>query len=212
MIPVFIGFYNIANLITLFGVVSSVAACFNAMTGNIKMAIVMFLLAGLCDMFDGRVARSMRMRNRREKIFGVQIDTVCDMVSFGLTPVVIGYALGMRGVADILVFMMFAVCGGIRLAYFNTLAIDNPQLKMDYFVGVPIPFVCYVLPFLVLLMCFVPFSVMRIVFPICYFLIAVGYILCIRIPKISLRAGLITVAVEAACVIGLFLAGDIILA
>ena len=55
----FIGYYNIANLVTLLGLVSSVLACFNAMNGNIKMGVVMFLLAGLCDMFDGRIARSM---------------------------------------------------------------------------------------------------------------------------------------------------------
>ena len=147
----------------------------------------------------------------REKLFGVQIDTVCDMVSFGLTPVIIGYALGMRGVFDILVFLFFAVCGGVRLAYFNTQAIARPDLKMDHFTGVPIPFICYVLPFLVLLMCFVPFSVMRVVLPIAYLLIAVGYILKVRIAKMSLRTGLIMVAVEAACVLGLFLAGDILM-
>ena len=162
----FIGYYNIANLVTLLGLVSSVLACFNAMNGNIKMGVVMFLLAGLCDMFDGRIARSMKMRSGREKLFGVQIDTVCDMVSFGLTPVIIGYALGMRGVFDILVFLFFAVCGGVRLAYFNTQAIARPDLKMDHFTGVPIPFICYVLPFLVLLMCFVPFSVRRVILPI----------------------------------------------
>ena len=195
----FIGYYNIANLVTLLGLVSSVLACFNAMNGNIKMGVVMFLLAGLCDMFDGRIARSMKMRSGREKLFGVQIDTVCDMVSFGLTPVIIGYALGMRGVFDILVFLFFAVCGGVRLAYFNTQAIARPDLKMDHFTGVPIPFICYVLPFLVLLMCFV------------YLLIAVGYILKVRIAKMSLRTGLIMVAVEAACVLGLFLAGDILM-
>ena len=166
----FIGYYNIANLVTLLGLVSSVLACFNAMNGNIKMGVVMFLLAGLCDMFDGRIARSMKMRSGREKLFGVQIDTVCDMVSFGLTPVIIGYALGMRGVFDILVF------------------------------------------FLVLLMCFVPFSVMRVILPIAYLLIAVGYILKVRIAKMSLRTGLIMVAVEAACVLGLFLAGNVITA
>ena len=136
----FIGYYNIANLVTLLGLVSSVLACFNAMNGNIKMGVVMFLLAGLCDMFDGRIARSMKMRSGREKLFGVQIDTVCDMVSFGLTPVIIGYALGMRGVFDILVFLFFAICGGVRLAYFNTQAIARPDLKMDHFTGVPIPF------------------------------------------------------------------------
>lgn len=151
------------------------------------------------------------MRSGREKLFGVQIDTVCDMVSFGVTPVIIGYALGMRGVFDILVFLLFAVCGGVRLAYFNTQAIARPDLKMDHFTGVPIPFICYVLPFLVLLMCFVPFSVMRVVLPIAYLLIAFGYILKIRIAKMSLRTGLIMVAVEAACVLGLFLAGDILL-
>lgn len=152
------------------------------------------------------------MRSGREKLFGVQIDTVCDMVSFGLTPVIIGYALGMRGVFDILVFLFFAVCGGVRLAYFNTQAIARPDLKMDHFTGVPIPFICYVLPFLVLLMCFVPFSVMRVILPIAYLLIAVGYILKVRIAKMSLRTGLIMVAVEAACVLGLFLAGNVITA
>ena len=63
-----------------------------------------------------------------------------------------------------------------------------------------------------LLMCFVPFSVMRVILPIAYLLIAVGYILKVRIAKMSLRTGLIMVAVEAACVLGLFLAGNVITA
>ena len=80
----FIGYYNLANTVTLLGLSSAVMAVFCASQGFYKLAVVMFLFAGLCDMFDGRIARRAASgKQQRERIFGIQIDSLADVVSFG---------------------------------------------------------------------------------------------------------------------------------
>ena len=115
----FIGYYNIANLVTLLGLVSSVLACFNAMNGNIKMGVVMFLLAGLCDMFDGKVACTKKNRSEDEKSFGIQIDSLSDVVAFGVLPAVILLNLCAKSWYAWVIAALYVLAGLIRLAYFN---------------------------------------------------------------------------------------------
>ena len=97
----FIGYYNLANFITLTGMASSVVACLLAISGNIQVAVMLLMLSGVCDCFDGPVARMDKDRSPAEKVFGVQIDTVSDMVSFGVTPAVILFSLGRNRILPI---------------------------------------------------------------------------------------------------------------
>ena len=71
----FIGYYNLANLITLTGLASSVAAICFAGAGHFEAAVIAMLIAGVSDMFDGRVARHADREDRKAKMFGIQIDT-----------------------------------------------------------------------------------------------------------------------------------------
>ena len=61
------------------------------------MAVLCLALSGLCDMFDGKIARRKIDRTDDEKCFGIQIDSLCDMVCFGAFPILLAYSLGMRG-------------------------------------------------------------------------------------------------------------------
>ena len=112
-----IGYYNIANFITLTGMSSALCACYLAFMGHYKAAIVVYMLAGLCDLFDGRVARATDNGDMKRRTFGVQIDTVSDVISFGVAPGVLAYAMGFRDVADVVIYIIFACLGAIRLAY-----------------------------------------------------------------------------------------------
>ena len=89
----FIGFYSIANAVTLFGLISSVLSCFLAASGpeNIKFAVLMLFLAMICDMFDGKIARSTPNRGEKQQFYGVQLDSLCDVISFGVTPCFIAF-------------------------------------------------------------------------------------------------------------------------
>ncbi len=98
-------------------------------------AIAVFF-AGFFDMFDGRVARLTKTQSE----FGMEFDSLADVISFGVAPAVIVYrwALWPIGPLGILAVTCFTACGAIRLARFNVLA-RRPLTSSDYFVGLPIP-------------------------------------------------------------------------
>ena len=206
----FIGIYSIANFITLMGLTSSVVACFLAGIGSFKFALFMLFLACLCDTFDGRVARSNLNRTEKQKFYGIQLDSLCDLVSFGVTPCFIAFSFGFRGVLDIIIYCLFIVCGAIRLAYFNTLAnapSANPK-KNKGFRGLPIPMSCPLMTLLFMLTLFTPANVSVWFFRIGMLTLAIGYILNIKIKKPSLKRTAIFTAVQVVLLLIILIAGD----
>jgi CDP-diacylglycerol--serine O-phosphatidyltransferase len=88
---------------------------------------------------DGYVARLDRSRKSR---LGADLDSLADVISFGVAPAVIGYTLGLQGGWDMLVLVYFVVCGVSRLARFNVTSeelADETTGKVKYFEGTPIP-------------------------------------------------------------------------
>lgn len=202
----FIGVYNLANFVTLLGLASSVVACVFARTGHIEIAVCMFLLSGLCDMFDGRIARGAGSRTRKEKVYGIQIDTVCDMVSFGVTPAVIVYCCGFGRWYDVVVYIIYSVCAAIRLAYFNTQAIEEtPDLNMKAFTGVPVPFSCAALPVLMIVRKLVKsLPVVNLIFDVVMLAVGCAFILNVKIKKLNIAQSVVLMVFELACVILMF--------
>ena len=146
-----IGFYNYSVIVTYLGVISSMIGISLACNGIFDGAILCLALAGACDTFDGKIARAMKNRTHEMEIFGVQIDSLCDMVCFGVTPAVICYQMGLKSVAGICCEIFFVLCGVIRLAYFNMLE----ELKHSkpasadekkYYHGLPITSITIILP------------------------------------------------------------------
>ena len=116
-----IGVYNYSVILTYLGVGLSLFGITQALSGNFDIAILCLALAGACDTFDGKVARSMKNRTEEQIIFGIQIDSLCDAICFGVTPAIIAYSLGLNSTFGIIVEIVFVLCGVIRLAYFNVL-------------------------------------------------------------------------------------------
>jgi CDP-diacylglycerol--serine O-phosphatidyltransferase len=90
-------------------------------------------------MLDGYVARLDR---RRQSRLGADLDSLADIISFGVAPAVLGFTLGLRGGWDMLILTYFVVCGVSRLARFNVTAdalADERTGKVKYFEGTPIP-------------------------------------------------------------------------
>lgn len=145
-----IGFYNYSVIVTYIGVALSVYAMTLAHTGDFKYAILCLALAGACDTFDGKIARSMKNRTREMEIFGIQIDSLCDMVCFGVTPVIISYHMGLNKPWGIAIEVLFVLCGVIRLAYFNVLEElkhTNPEAaKTKGYRGLPITSITIIYP------------------------------------------------------------------
>ena len=103
------------------------------------MAFLLLPLALVCDVLDGYVARR---NTRRQSLLGADLDSLADVISFGVAPAVMGFTLGLRGGWDVLVLTYFVVCGVSRLARFNVTAAalaDADTGKVKYFEGTPIP-------------------------------------------------------------------------
>jgi CDP-diacylglycerol--serine O-phosphatidyltransferase len=106
---------------------------------RIWIALVLLPLAFLFDALDGYVARLDR---RRPSLLGADLDSLADVISFGVAPAVLGYTLGLRGGWDMVCLVYFVVCGVSRLARFNVTAsalTDSGTGKVKYFEGTPIP-------------------------------------------------------------------------
>jgi CDP-diacylglycerol---serine O-phosphatidyltransferase len=102
-------------------------------------AFLLLPLALVCDVLDGYVARLDRSR---QSVLGGDLDSLADVISFGVAPAVLGFTLGLRGGWDMLILTYFVVCGVSRLARFNVTATalaDATTGKVKYFEGTPIP-------------------------------------------------------------------------
>jgi CDP-diacylglycerol--serine O-phosphatidyltransferase len=103
------------------------------------IAFFLLPLALLCDVLDGYVAR---MNRSRQSVLGADLDSLADVISFGVAPAVLGFTLGLQGGWDMLLLTYFVVCGVSRLARFNVTAsalADSETGKVKYFEGTPIP-------------------------------------------------------------------------
>ncbi len=150
-----IGYYNYTVILTYMSLVSSVLGMFFAMgiKGDIhpEYAIICLMISGLCDMFDGKVARTKKNRSENEKKFGIQIDSLCDAVCFGVLPSIIGYSVGMNSWCDVPVLVMFPLCAVIRLAYFNVVEEERQKQTSEVrktYEGLPVTSVALIIPLL----------------------------------------------------------------
>ena len=111
-------------------------------TGTPRFLWTAFILlpsALVLDVLDGYVAR---LNKQRQSVLGADLDSLADVISFGVAPAVLGFTLGLRGGWDMLILTYFVVCGVSRLARFNATAAelaDETTGKVKYFEGTPIP-------------------------------------------------------------------------
>lgn len=197
-----IGYYNLANFVTLSGLACALLACFMITSGNMFLAMLCLSLAALCDAMDGRIARATPSVSKKGRFYGVQLDSLCDMVSFGAVPCFVAYQMGYNGTIDILLYMLFVICGAIRLANFNTdAASEGEPVRVKYFTGIPIPFSAVLFPLLAIIHMLA--GHLFILFRLVFLLVGVGYILRIRVPKPSGLAQVIMGGYLLACLVAI---------
>ena len=150
-----IGFYSYTVVLTYLGLASAAMGMILTFQGFAKYALFCLAFSGLCDMFDGKVARLKKDRTEDEKRFGIQIDSLCDVVCFGAFPMILCYSIGMRGPAGISILVFYLIAGVIRLAFFNVMEEkrqDETDEARKYYQGLPIaiilPLFCTLRPLL----------------------------------------------------------------
>lgn len=146
-----IGFYSYTVILTYVGFVCGSVGLYLAAQGSTNAAIIMLMLAGFCDMFDGKVAKTKKNRTPQECRFGIQIDSLSDMICFGLLPPMIAFSAGMHKPIQIAVFCCFSLAALIRLAYFNVTEEERQQVTTErrkVYEGLPVTSVALIIPLL----------------------------------------------------------------
>jgi len=146
-----IGFYNYSVILTYISLASSLFGMMITVDGHYKLAVIFLAISGLCDMFDGKIARSMKNRTEDEKKFGIQIDSLCDVICFGAFPIILCYRMGMNNPVGIVFLMVYGVASVIRLGFFNVMEEkrqDETDLNRKYYQGLPITSIAVALPIL----------------------------------------------------------------
>ena len=136
--------FHLADWFTLGNAVCGVGSMFSIITfiqtGAVQhayYACALVLAALVFDIFDGRVARW----RQKSSLLGRELDSLADVISFGVAPALIAYGVGMQGLWDRVVLAFFVACGVSRLARFNVTAeaLSGEGGKVKYFEGTPIP-------------------------------------------------------------------------
>lgn len=136
--------FQLADWFTLANAVCGTGALFSVLTYlqttdimHVYIACGMVLAALVFDVLDGRIARW----RQKSSVMGRELDSLADIISFGVAPAVIAYGIGMQGLYDRIVLTCFVACGVSRLARYNVTAeaLSGDEGKVKYFEGTPIP-------------------------------------------------------------------------
>ena len=203
-----LGFWNKSVYITYFGAfVAMFGLLFAIHEGNYDYAFAGMIVAAVCDMFDGKVARHIKNRKEIEKDFGVQIDSLADIVCFITIPAITLFCFWMNEVYQILFLAFYVVCGIIRLAYFNV-AMSDKNKAIEFYQGLPVPVSVFIFGFVWLLLKIVNFDA-SIVYTILVPIVGLLHISKIKIKKFTGNWFYIMVSVIAliAIILGVFVFG-----
>lgn len=209
-----IGVYDYTVIATYLATVFGLWGMLQAIEGHPMAAIFCLLAAGLLDTVDGRIARTKKNRSATEKGFGIQIDSLNDVMCFGALPALIAYVLGRQWLGGVPVWysatlIFFALTGLIRLAYFNVTEEERQRSSAEprkYYLGLPITSSTLLFPLLYLLT-MLPQSGMTaaVLMAVGMFVVGVLYITPIHIRKPHLP-GLVAMGVVGAAEIAVLIA------
>jgi len=187
----FIGFYDYTVILTYLSLMSAVAGIMLSSQGRFTAAILCLMFSGLCDGFDGTVARSKKNRTDDEKAFGIQIDSLCDAVSFGLFPALWAYFYGLRGAVGVVIVAVYGLCAIIRLGFFNVLEGKRQQTEggcNKFYRGMPVTTISMLLPLAYFLGLLLPEGSFRALLHVLMAVAAFLFVLDFRVKKIQLTA------------------------
>ena len=149
-----IGVYDYTVIATYLSLLLGLGGLYAAAQAKPLPAILCLMLAGLLDAFDGRIARTKKNRTDTEKRFGIQIDSLNDLVCFGVLPAAVGWSIGCGALWFLATMSFFVLCALIRLAYFNVMEEERQGRTSElrhYYLGVPVTAAAFAMPFFYLL-------------------------------------------------------------
>ena len=144
-----LGYYNYTVILTYIGMLTAFWGITFTIGGRFRAAVICLMAAGFCDMFDGAIA-STRPRMPKEKRFGIQIDSLSDLICFGVFPALLVYLnCNSTKMLPLVVCGLYVLCALIRLSYFN---VDEEERQngttehRDSYLGLPVTTIALLLP------------------------------------------------------------------
>ena len=185
-----IGYYNYTVILTYLSLISALFGTHLAFQGETVAALTCLLLCGAFDSFDGMVARTKKGRTEAEKKFGIQIDSLVDMFSFGIFPAIIGYTMGLTGWLWGIIFGIYAICAVSRLGYFNVveeMRQKETTEKRKYYQGLPVTSASLIFPAIYLLKGFLSPLLAYSIYGWCMALVAIAFVVDFKVIKPGLK-------------------------
>lgn len=192
-----IGYYNYTVILTYLSLLSALFGTHLAFNGKYVEALICLLLCGAFDAFDGMVARTKKERTEEEKKFGIQIDSLVDMFSFGIFPAIIGYTMGLKNGIWFFIFAIYAICAVSRLGYFNVAEEMRQQEtteKRKYYQGLPVTSSAVIFPLVYLLSYFLSPELTYSIYGCVMFAVAMAFVIDFKVIKPGLK-GILAIGV-----------------
>ena len=155
----FLGFYDYTVILTYMSLVFAVSGLLLTDSGLFPQAVACLVVCGICDAFDGTVARTKKDRTEDEKAFGIQLDSLVDVVSFGVFPAVMSIHMGSGSLLSKVIAIAYSICAVIRLAFFNVQEAKRQQQEEGWrktYRGLPVTSISIIYPLVYLLRGFLP--------------------------------------------------------
>lgn len=187
-----IGVYNPSIILTYISVFCSIGGIVNLMKSQdtdsfnyMRVAIPLLIIAGVCDMFDGTVAR-MCKRTEKEKLFGVQLDSLADTVSFVVFPACILLHMANYSVSSVIIAFLYTFAGIMRLGWFNVTTEENKGV----FQGLPVTLSAVIIPVIYTILESLDISglLFSIIMQIVFVIVALLFILNFKLKKPDTKA------------------------
>ncbi|MBE5937252.1 MAG: phosphatidylserine synthase [Lachnospiraceae bacterium] len=214
-----IGFYDYTVILTYMSLISAsigIVVSLNG-TGHPYMGVFFLLFCGLCDAFDGKVARTKKDRTGMQKSYGIQIDSLSDLVAFGVLPACIGNAMirvsptldevprfkhGEQFAFPVallffIVVMLYILAALIRLAWFNVTEEErqkNESCGRMFYTGLPVTSAALIFPSVLLLQYLIPADITPAYFVV-MLITAILFLAKFKIRKAGIKGILIMVAI-----------------
>src|SRR5574344_218144 len=167
-----IGVFSYTVILTYISLISAISGIMFGFNGNALVATICLLICGLCDMFDGKIA-STKKRNEFEIKFGIEIDSLTDLVAFGVLPIVIGGSLNMSDWYYIPIYAIYVLSVLIHLSNYNV----NNKI-----IGAPVTVVTLIIPLLYLLR---HMSYLNIIYALVLLILSVLYMLKFNFKRLN---------------------------
>ena len=176
-----VGFWNPSVVLTYVGMSLAILGMLLAVNRQFNYSFICLVLCGICDLFDGAVARRFK-RTDEEKAFGIELDSLVDVISFIALPVTIFMNIGYLSPVHLIIYILYSIAGIARLGYFNVVTADS-EGPVKYYTGLPITYAALVFPVMYLTINVLPSFIFMIVYTASMVIVTVLEVIKVKIVK-----------------------------